>query len=47
MNIDNYSTEDLLEILNLNEISNNEPSEFQIKESTDSIIARMRQQLKF
>ena len=47
MNIDNYSTEDLLEILNLNEISNNEPSEFQIKESTDSIIARMRQQLNF
>ena len=46
-NIDNYSTDDLLEILDLSEASDNEPSEFQIKEAADSVIARMRQQLNF
>ena len=45
--INNYTTDDLLEILNLSEASDNEPSEYQIKEATDSIIARMRQQLNF
>jgi len=42
-NIDDYSTEDLLEILNLTESA----SEYQITEACDTIISRMREYLNF
>ena len=42
-NIDEYSTEDLLEILNLTSSA----SEYQITEACDSIISRVREQLNF